>query len=164
MFVQSQTLQLITAKMFCSIGLESHQINWDQKESFPRTGEMLDLAGIHKHTYELLKIAILMWVPYYKTDPLRIILQQWKGINHKQSTRWQHLSRLKASAFFSLQIFFSCCETQQRILGTGTAIWWVTQPHLDWLQDVRPDETFSTLIKAILPSPLKALALPPSFN
>ncbi len=20
---------------------------------------------------------------------------QWKGINHKQSTRWQHLSRLK---------------------------------------------------------------------
>jgi hypothetical protein len=26
------------------------------------------LAGIHKHTYELLKIAILMWVPYYKTD------------------------------------------------------------------------------------------------
>jgi hypothetical protein len=28
---------------------------------------------------------------------------QWKGINCKQSTRWQHLSRLKASAFFSLQ-------------------------------------------------------------
>ena len=23
---------------------------------------------------------------------------QWKGINHKQSTRWQHLSWLKASA------------------------------------------------------------------
>ncbi len=30
-------------------------------------------------------------------------LLQWKGINRKQSTRWQHLSRLKASAFFSLQ-------------------------------------------------------------
>ncbi len=28
---------------------------------------------------------------------------QWKRINHKQSIRWQHLSRLKASAFFSLQ-------------------------------------------------------------
>jgi hypothetical protein len=28
---------------------------------------------------------------------------EWKGINRKQSTRWQHLSRLKASAFFSLQ-------------------------------------------------------------
>ena len=28
---------------------------------------------------------------------------QWKGINCKQSTRWQHLSRLKASVFFSLQ-------------------------------------------------------------
>jgi hypothetical protein len=29
--------------------------------------------------------------------------KEWKGINRKQSTRWQHLSRLKASAFFSLQ-------------------------------------------------------------
>jgi hypothetical protein len=28
---------------------------------------------------------------------------QWEGINRKQSTRWQHLSQLKASAFFSLQ-------------------------------------------------------------
>jgi hypothetical protein len=44
----------------------------------------------------------------------------------KQSTRWQHLSRLKASAFFSLQKNFSCYETQQLILRTGTAIWWVT--------------------------------------
>jgi hypothetical protein len=28
---------------------------------------------------------------------------QWKRISRKQSTRCQHLSRLKASAFFSLQ-------------------------------------------------------------
>ncbi len=49
-------------------------------------------------------------------------LLQWKGINHKQSTRWQHLSRLKASVFFSLQKFFTCYETQQLILGTGAAI------------------------------------------
>ncbi len=53
---------------------------------------------------------------------------QWKGINRNQSTRWQHLSQFKASTFFSLQ-FFSCYETQQLILGTGTAIWWVTEPH-----------------------------------
>ncbi len=59
---------------------------------------------------------------------LYIIYLQWKGINRKQSTRWQHLSRLKASAFFSLQKNFSCYETQQLILGTGTAIWWVTEP------------------------------------
>ncbi len=59
------------------------------------------------------------------------MLDQWKGINRKQSTRWQHLSWLKASAFFSLQNFFSCYETQQLILGTGTAIWWVTEPHLN---------------------------------
>jgi hypothetical protein len=42
------------------------------------------------------------------TDPspsVRILwfVVQWKGIDRKQSTRWQHLSRLKASAFFSLQ-------------------------------------------------------------
>ncbi len=54
---------------------------------------------------------------------------QWKGINLKQSTRWQHLSRLKASVFFSLQKILSCYETQLLILGTGTAIWWVTEPH-----------------------------------
>jgi len=29
--------------------------------------------------------------------------QQLKGISRKQSIRWQHLSRLKASAFFSAQ-------------------------------------------------------------
>ncbi len=28
---------------------------------------------------------------------------KWKSINRKQSARWQHLSRLKASASFSLQ-------------------------------------------------------------
>jgi hypothetical protein len=71
----------------------------------------------------------------YYVDELRHSPQQWKGINRKQSTRWQHLSRLKASAFFSLQIFFSCYETQQLILWTGTAIWWLTEPHcyhLEW--------------------------------
>ncbi len=59
----------------------------------------------------------------------QIFVFQWKGINRKQSTRWQHLSRLKASTFFSLQKIFSCYETQQLILGTGTAIWGVTEPH-----------------------------------
>jgi hypothetical protein len=28
---------------------------------------------------------------------------QWKIIRHKHSARWQHLSQLKGSAFFSLQ-------------------------------------------------------------
>ena len=54
---------------------------------------------------------------------------QWKGITRKQSAGWQHLSKLKASAFFSLQKKFSCYETQQLILGTSAAIWWVTEPH-----------------------------------
>jgi hypothetical protein len=34
---------------------------------------------------------------------LKPSLYEWKGINRKQSTRWQHLSLLKASAVFSLQ-------------------------------------------------------------
>jgi hypothetical protein len=58
-----------------------------------------------------------------------LMLSVWKGINRKQSTMWQHLSQLKASAFFSLQKNFSCYKTQQLILGTGIAIWWLTEPH-----------------------------------
>jgi len=53
----------------------------------------------------------------------------WKGINRTRSTRWHYISWLKASAFFSLPIFFIYYETQQLIFGTGTAIWWVTEPH-----------------------------------
>ncbi len=60
---------------------------------------------------------------------LIIFFKQWKGINRKQSTRWQHLSQLKASVFFSFQKKFNCYETQRLILGTGTAFWWVTEPH-----------------------------------
>jgi hypothetical protein len=70
---------------------------------------------------------------WYKTWPssknLSNFAAKWKEINRKQSTRWQHLSQLKASAFFSLQKNFSCYETEQLILGTGTAIWWLTEPH-----------------------------------
>jgi hypothetical protein len=29
-----------------------------------------------------------------------LLRPQWKRISHKQSARWQHLSRLKASALF----------------------------------------------------------------
>ncbi len=36
---------------------------------------------------------------------------------------------LEASAFFALQNNFCCYEKQQLILGTGTAIWLVTEPH-----------------------------------
>ncbi len=46
-----------------------------------------------------------------------VLRLQWKGINRKQSTRWQHLSRLKASAFFSLQIFFKL------LWNTATYTW-----------------------------------------
>ncbi len=66
-------------------------------------------------------------VQFYKNLQL---LCEWVGINRKQSTMWQRLFRLKASAFlFSLQKKFSFYKTQQLILGTGIAIWWLTEPH-----------------------------------
>jgi hypothetical protein len=36
-----------------------------------------------------------------------------------------------------LQNFISYYETQQLILGTGTAIWWVTEPHCDCIKDIQ---------------------------
>jgi hypothetical protein len=44
-------------------------------------------------------------------------LAQWKGINCKQSTRWQHLARLKTSAFFSLQNFLVIMKRSNLYLG-----------------------------------------------
>ncbi len=43
--------------------------------------------------------------------------EQWKGINREQSTTWQHLSQLKASAFFSLQIFLVVMKHSNLYLG-----------------------------------------------
>ena len=39
---------------------------------------------------------------------------------------------LKASAFCNWLIQLWWFKTQQLILGTGTAIWWVTEPH--WIE------------------------------
>ncbi len=52
--------------------------------------------------------------------------QQWKRINHKQSARWQYLSWLKASAFFSLQKIVSRVKCYNLYLGlvTPSSGWW----------------------------------------
>jgi hypothetical protein len=55
--------------------------------------------------------------------------KQWKGSNRKQSARWQYVSRLKASAFYRWENKLWWFKTQQLILGTGAANWWVTEPH-----------------------------------
>ncbi len=52
---------------------------------------------------------------------------QWKRINRKQSTRWQQLSRLKATAFFCLQTnLVSCMKHNNLYLGlvTPSSGWW----------------------------------------
>ncbi len=56
-------------------------------------------------------------------------VEQWEAINCKQITRWQHVSQLKASSFSSWQKKSLLLKMQQLILGTGTAIWWLTEPH-----------------------------------
>ncbi len=48
---------------------------------------------------------------------LFLVIKEWKGINRKQSTRWQHLSRLKANAFFCLQIFLVVMKHSNLYLG-----------------------------------------------
>jgi hypothetical protein len=44
------------------------------------------------------------------------ITPQWKRISHKQSARWQHLSQLKASAFF-------CLQKKYLLRNTATYTW-----------------------------------------
>ncbi len=61
--------------------------------------------------------------------------REWKRINRKQSDRWQHLSRLKASAFFSLQKKLVSCMKRNSLcswLVTPSSGWW-TPIGLDWV-------------------------------
>ncbi len=81
------------------------------------------LLALNKYSYESLKIILEVKKKFVKvTSPnsqyfIFIITYEWKGINRKQSTRWQHLSRLKASAFFSLQIFVVVMKRSNLYLG-----------------------------------------------
>jgi hypothetical protein len=54
---------------------------------------------------------------YYKGQKKELHFNEWKGINRKQSTRWQHLSQLKASALFSVQIFLIVMKHSSLYLG-----------------------------------------------
>jgi hypothetical protein len=58
------------------------------------------------------------WCQCHKT--FFFIEIQWKRISHKQSARWQHLSRLKASAFFFLQKIVSCMKCNNLYSGLVT--------------------------------------------
>ena len=58
------------------------------------------------------------------------IVIQWKRISCKQDTRWQNLSRLKASAFFSLQKI-SCMKCNKLYSGLVT-------PSSGWWSPIRP--------------------------
>jgi len=51
---------------------------------------------------------------------------EWKRISCKQSTRWLHLSRLKASSLFFFQKIVSCIKHNNLYLGlvTPSSRWW----------------------------------------
>ncbi len=81
---------------------------------------------------------------------------EWKGINRKQSTRFQHLSRLKASAFFSLHIFLVFMKHSNLYLGLvlpsggwqslirtlkpGNPYWWERLSSVDLLVPTSSDQ------------------------
>ncbi len=81
------------------------------------------MGALAPFSYQVLHVRILMW-----GIPSRFnALIQWKRINCKQSARWQHLSRLKASAVFSLQKkLVSCvkCNNLYSGLVTPSSGWW----------------------------------------
>jgi hypothetical protein len=54
---------------------------------------------------------------------------KWKGSNSKRSARWQYISWLNDSALSILLNKLWLFKTQQLLLGTGTALWWLTEPH-----------------------------------
>jgi hypothetical protein len=64
----------------------------------------------------------------HKKFNISVEVKQWNRISHKQSAKWQYLSWLKGSTFFSLQKN-SCKEAQQLILGIGNAIYWLSEPY-----------------------------------
>ncbi len=82
------------------------------------------LCWHYKYSYESLKIILEVKKTFRKSGQslnsqhfIFIITYEWKGINRKQSTRWQQLSRLEASAFFSLQIFLVVMKHSNLYLG-----------------------------------------------
>jgi hypothetical protein len=54
---------------------------------------------------------------------------QWRSIICKHNARWQHVSRLKASAFCPSWKKTNINKTHQLIPGIGTAILGVMEPH-----------------------------------
>jgi hypothetical protein len=64
--------------------------------------------------------------------------------NCKQSARWQHISWLNASAFCIWLNKLWLIKTQQLILGTGTALWWVTEPHFVIIYNIKVAKIFGT--------------------
>jgi hypothetical protein len=52
---------------------------------------------------KLVRLTLAIPTTFLKPLPVRSLrVKQWKRISRKQSARWQHLSWLKASAFFSV--------------------------------------------------------------
>ncbi len=80
----------------------------------------------HKSFIDVLRCIYIGKILLRKRAWYRLWLK-WKRINCKQSARWQHLSWLKACAFFSLQKkLVSCVKRNNLYLGlvTPSSGWW----------------------------------------
>ncbi len=70
----------------------------------------------------------------------------WKRISHKQSVRWQHLSRLKASALFFLQ--------KTLVVWNATAYSW------DWLRQLVDDRALIVNVNVCSVYDVMSMVLP----
>jgi hypothetical protein len=87
------------------LGFRSHDVEWKPNELLNNSSSLQvqllsfrwacfqDPCTNNGATTMLLVTYVIM------TNKPLYVAAQWKRINRKQSTRWQHLSRLKASAF-----------------------------------------------------------------
>ncbi len=82
------------------------------------------------------------WVSFMTS----IAMEQWKRISHKQSARWQHLSRLKASAFFSLQTNFASCMKCNNLYSG------LVMPSSGWWSPIKPFRMSVGRAGAIIPN------------
>jgi hypothetical protein len=85
------------------------------KNEYKRVRWPLDYEGLWRGSRTFLVNRLFLNVIFTRNQKtafesvIKETADKWKRINRKQSARWQHLSQLKPSAFFSLQKHLVSC-------------------------------------------------------
>jgi hypothetical protein len=69
------------------------------KRESPQNSFIAEYKVKTKGLFTLVNFRAQLSMYAYKPVAVHFYLLQWKGSNRKQSTRWQHVSQLKAIAF-----------------------------------------------------------------